>query len=39
MPLYLTAEAYVTVPLEETYMAAYRSVPQRWRSVLEAASP
>jgi hypothetical protein len=35
MPLFLSAERYVNVPLEETYEAAYRSVPQRWRAVLE----
>ena len=36
MPLFLTSQTYVSAPLEETYMAAYRSVPQRWRAVLEA---
>ncbi len=35
MPLFLTPGTYVLVPLEETYQAAYRSVPQRWRAVLE----
>jgi hypothetical protein len=35
MPLFLSSETYVNVPLEETYEAAYRSVPQRWRTVLE----
>lgn len=35
MPLFLTAATYITVPLEETYQAAYRSVPQRWRTVLD----
>lgn len=35
MPLFLTAGTYITVPLEETYEAAYRSVPQRWRTVLD----
>jgi hypothetical protein len=34
MPLFLTPSAYVTVPLEETYQAAYRGVPRRWREVL-----
>jgi hypothetical protein len=37
MPLFLTAESYVSVPLEETYQAAYRGVPRRWREVLEAS--
>lgn len=36
MPLFLTSQTYVSVPLEETYTAAYRSVPQRWRAVLES---
>lgn len=35
MPLFLTAGTYISVPLEETYQAAYHSVPQRWRSVLD----
>lgn len=35
MPLFLTSGTYITVPLAETYQAAYRSVPQRWRSVLD----
>jgi hypothetical protein len=36
MPLFLEPELYVNVPLEATYQAAYRGVPRRWRSVLEA---
>jgi hypothetical protein len=36
MPLCLTPEAYVSVPLEATYGAAYAGVPKRWRTVLEA---
>jgi hypothetical protein len=36
MPLFLTAEGYVNVPLEATYRAAYRGVPRKWREVLEA---
>ena len=35
MPLFLSASAYVSVPLEETYLAAYGGVPHRWRRVLE----
>jgi hypothetical protein len=35
MPLFLTSDAYVNVPLEETYQTAYRGVPRRWREVLE----
>jgi hypothetical protein len=37
MPLFLTPEVYVPVPLEETYQAAYRGVPKRWKDVIEAA--
>ncbi len=36
MPLYLTTNGYVLVPLEATYRAAYEAVPRRWREVLEA---
>jgi hypothetical protein len=36
MPLFLTPETYVNVPLEATYRAAYRGVPRKWRDVLEA---
>jgi hypothetical protein len=36
MPLFLEEEAYVEVPLEATYQAAYRGVPRRWQRVLEA---
>jgi hypothetical protein len=35
MPLFLTPERYVEVPLETTYAAAWRSMPQRWRRELE----
>jgi hypothetical protein len=36
MPLFLTTQHYVNVPLEATYMAAWRGVPERWRQVIEA---
>jgi hypothetical protein len=36
MPVFLTPETYVNVPLEATYRAAYRGVPRKWRDVLEA---
>ncbi len=39
LPLFLTAGRYVNVPLEQTYMAAYADVPQRWKAVIEAAGP
>lgn len=35
MPLFLTAERYVTVPLEQAYQAAWPDVPRVWRQVLE----
>ena len=38
MPLFLTPGHYIYVPLEETYMAAWRGVPQRWRRVIEQQS-
>jgi len=36
MPLFLTPERYVNVPLESTYTAAYRGIPLRWKAVLDA---
>jgi hypothetical protein len=35
MPLFLEPGEYILVPLEATYQAAWRRVPQRWRRVLE----
>ena len=35
MPLFLTLDGYVNVPLEATYRAAYEGVPERWRRVIE----
>jgi hypothetical protein len=35
MPLFLSPERYVNVPLEPTYQAAYRGMPAFWRDVLE----
>jgi hypothetical protein len=35
MPLFLTPQRYINVPLEPTYQAAYRRVPAVWRGVLE----
>jgi len=37
MPLFLTPDAYVNVPLEATYAAAYRGVPRFYRDMLERA--
>ncbi len=36
MPLYLTNEAYVLVPLEATYLSAWEAVPAFWREVLQS---
>ncbi len=36
MPLFLTPEHYINVPLEGTYLAAWRGLPERWRRVIEA---
>jgi hypothetical protein len=35
MPLFLTADRYVNVPLESTYSEAYRDMPEFWRNVIE----
>ena len=34
MPLFLTPNLYVKVPLEAAYVAAWKLVPQRWRDEL-----
>lgn len=36
MPLFLEQDAYVSVPLEASYISAFATVPDRWREVLEA---
>ena len=36
MPLFLTPDDYINVPLEATYLAAYRGVARKWKDVLEA---
>jgi hypothetical protein len=38
MPLFLTPDEYVEVPLEKTYSSAWEAVPRRWRDVLETPS-
>lgn len=35
MPLFLEVGWYVSLPLEETYQAAYAGVPGYWRSIIE----
>ena len=39
MPLFLTAERYVNVPLEPTYGTAYHGMPEYWRNVIEQSPP
>lgn len=39
MPLFLTRDYYVNVPLEATYQTAYRGVPAYWRNVIEGGQP
>jgi hypothetical protein len=36
MPLFLTRENYVRVPLEATYMAAWEDVPPQYQAILRA---
>jgi hypothetical protein len=36
MPLFLTPEVYVSVPLEATYQSAWEGLPAFWRQVLES---
>jgi hypothetical protein len=35
LPLFLTSERYVNLPLGPSYAAAYRGMPSFWRDVLE----
>ena len=39
MPLFLTTEEYVPVPLGPTYEAAWRALPAFWRDVLTSPAP
>jgi hypothetical protein len=39
MPLFLTPDEYVPVPLETTYQSAWEAVPAFWREVLSGSSP
>lgn len=36
MPLFLTPDTYVNVPLEKTYQDTYRGMPRKWKTVLDA---
>ena len=38
MPLFLTSDRYVNLPLEATFDEAFAALPRRWRTVLEATS-
>lgn len=35
MPLFLTPDHYINVPLERTYREAWQGVPKRWRNVID----
>jgi hypothetical protein len=35
MPIFLTPDHYVNVPLEVTYAESWRGVPERWKRVIE----
>ncbi len=39
MPLFLTTDDYIKVPLEATYPSAWEAVPSFWRDVLIGATP
>lgn len=36
MPMFLTPDLYVNIPLESTYQDAWGGVPNRWKRVIEA---
>ena len=36
MPMFLTPEVYIPLPLEATYQSAWEAVPTFWRDVLDA---
>lgn len=39
MPLFISSDRYVNVPLETTYCEAFRAMPAFWRVVLEGERP
>lgn len=39
MPLFLTPDEYVNIPLEATYQAAWAKIPGRWRAAIERPVP
>lgn len=38
MPLFLTREHYIPLPLEQTYMQAWQGMPARWQEVIAKPS-
>jgi hypothetical protein len=38
MPLFLTRQHYIRVPLEEAYVAAWEDVPPKYQEVLRASA-
>lgn len=39
MPLFLSPERYINVPLEPSYAAAWRGMPRFWQAVVEGREP
>ena len=39
MPLFLTDDIYVPIPLDATYLSAWEAVPDYWRDVLDTPAP
>ena len=37
MPVFLTSDTYVPLPLESTYQSAWEAVPSFWRDILQAS--
>jgi hypothetical protein len=38
MPLFLSRETYINVPLEKTYLQAYDKMPNKWKRILESGA-
>ncbi len=38
MPLFLSREHYILLPLEQTYMQAWPGMPARWQEVITRTS-
>ncbi len=39
MPLFLDPDYYINIPVEPTYMSAWRGMPAYWRNVVEGKQP